>query len=60
MAVLRLAYKKVRELLSSNPVFPEGSAAACSDSPIDISAPDLIYTPEDDKAIDKFHRNTGM
>jgi hypothetical protein len=73
LAVLRLGYKKARELarrmglyrgelLLTHPKFPEGSAVACSDDehPVDISAPDLVYTAEDDKAIDIFNRNAGM
>jgi hypothetical protein len=73
IAVLRLAYKKGRELArrmricrgelpSGNPSFPDGDAAISTDArfPIDISAPEIIYTPEDDKAIDKYHRDVGM
>jgi alcohol oxidase len=50
------------ELPSGNPSFPDGDAAIRSDAkfPVDISAPDIVYTSEDDKAIDKFHRDVGM
>jgi hypothetical protein len=27
--------------------------------PVGISAPDLVYTKEDDEIIDRFHRDTG-
>jgi len=69
LAVLRLAYKKSREysrrmrfyrgdLLSGHPKFAEGAAVACSNEslPADIPAPNLVYTPEDDKALDTFHK----
>ncbi|EGO26056.1 hypothetical protein SERLADRAFT_491425 [Serpula lacrymans var. lacrymans S7.9] len=69
IAAFRLAYKKVREIVRRiplyrgeyqprQPVFPEGSAAACKEveGPVPIDAPDIVYTPEDDKAIEMFHR----
>jgi alcohol oxidase len=44
-----------------HPSFPEGSAAACGEAsgPVDMNAPDIIYTAEDDEAIDEFHRDYG-
>ncbi|KAH7923954.1 alcohol oxidase [Leucogyrophana mollusca] len=69
LAILRLAYKRMREWIRRmpdyrgeyqplHPVFPEGSAAACkeTDGPAAIDAPDIVYTSEDDKAIEIFHR----
>lgn len=49
------------EILSSHPRFPEYSAAITHTStmPVGISAPDLVYTKEDDEIIDRFHRDTG-
>jgi alcohol oxidase len=67
---LNFGYKKMREIFrrmpsyrgetpAGHPCFPEGSAAACGETtgPVDFNAPDLIYTAEDDEAIDRFHRN---
>ncbi|KAG1768033.1 GMC oxidoreductase-domain-containing protein [Suillus placidus] len=67
---LNFGYKKMREIFrrmpsyrgevtSGHPCFPEGSAAVCSESsgPVDLDAPDIIYTAEDDEVIDKFHRD---
>ncbi|KAG6378102.1 hypothetical protein JVT61DRAFT_13787 [Boletus reticuloceps] len=72
LAILRLAYKRMREwirrmphyrgeLQLQHPVFPAGSAAECkeTDRPIPIDAPDIRYTTKDDKAIDDFHRAAG-
>ncbi|KAH7915215.1 GMC oxidoreductase-domain-containing protein [Hygrophoropsis aurantiaca] len=69
LAILRLAYKRMREWIRRmpsyrgeyqplHPVFPEGSAAACKESngPAAIDSPDIVYTAEDDKAIETFHR----
>ncbi|KIJ67569.1 GMC oxidoreductase [Hydnomerulius pinastri MD-312] len=69
VAILRLAYKRMREWIRRmphyrgeyqprHPVFPGGSAAACRehDGPAPIDAPDIVYTVEDDKAIEDFHR----
>lgn len=49
------------EILSSHPKFPKGSAAETQSSamPVDITAPDLVYTKEDDEAIDLFMREIG-
>ncbi|KAG1784358.1 GMC oxidoreductase-domain-containing protein [Suillus plorans] len=67
---LDFGYKKTRELLrrmasyrgevaAGHPDFPEGSAAACREAsgPVDLNAPDIVYTTEDDEAIDRFHRD---
>jgi alcohol oxidase len=67
---LNFGYKKMREIFrrmpsyrgetpAGHPCFPEGSAAACGETtgPVDFNAPDLIYTAEDDEAIDRFHRD---
>ncbi|KAG2128374.1 GMC oxidoreductase-domain-containing protein [Suillus bovinus] len=67
---LNFGYKKTREISrrmpsyrgevpSGHPCFPEGSAAACSETsgPVNLNAPDIIYTTEDDEAIEKFHRD---
>lgn len=72
IAILRWAYKRSREILRrlpvyrgpvplSHPQFPEGSNAITTTetSPVDISAPKIIYTAEDDAAIDDYHRRTG-
>jgi alcohol oxidase len=69
---LDFGYKKTREILrrmasyrgevaAGHPNFPEGSAAACREAsgPVDLNAPDIVYTTEDDKAIDQFHRDIG-
>ena len=71
VASLRLGFKKAREyarrmpifdgeLLEGNPTFAKGSSAAYADSgPADISAPDIIYSADDDEAIDTYIRNFG-
>ncbi|KAF8896175.1 hypothetical protein BD779DRAFT_1668010 [Infundibulicybe gibba] len=69
LGVLRWAYKKGREFARrmavyrgefdlAHPLFPSGSAAAStiSDGPVEISAPDIAYSKEDDDAIDQYHR----
>ena len=44
----------------SHPTFAEGSGAAFKDSsPVEIDAPDVVYSDEDDKAIDDYHRNVS-
>lgn len=47
------------EIPAGHPHFPEGSAAACGETvgPVDLNAPDIAYTAEDDEAIDKFNRD---
>lgn len=72
LGVLRWAYKKSRELarrmdiyrgelVVGHPQFPEGSHASTQESAsvVEISAPDIVYTAEDDKAIDLYHRQFG-
>ncbi|KAG2095430.1 GMC oxidoreductase-domain-containing protein [Suillus discolor] len=67
---LNFAYKKMREILrrmpsyrgevpAGHPRFSDGSAAVCGETsgPMDLNAPDIIYTAEDDEAIDRFHRD---
>ncbi|KAG1750334.1 GMC oxidoreductase-domain-containing protein [Suillus paluster] len=67
---LNFGYKKLREIyrrMSSyrgeipafHPRFPEGSAAVCGEAtgPVELNAPDIIYTAEDDKVIEQFHRD---
>ncbi|KAG6881832.1 hypothetical protein C0992_013371, partial [Termitomyces sp. T32_za158] len=71
LGVLRWAYKRGRELarrmniycgefVLGHPNFPKGSQATTHDfsRPVGISAPDISYSAEDDKAIDEYHRNT--
>lgn len=50
------------EFALAHPEFAADSAAACNevDGPVPISAPDIVYSPEDDKAIDDFHRKFGQ
>jgi alcohol oxidase len=72
VAALRWGYKKSRELARrmgvyrgeftpGNPKFPVGSAALCNEAigPVAISAPDITYTPEDEKALETYNRNFG-
>ncbi|KAG2757782.1 GMC oxidoreductase [Suillus brevipes Sb2] len=67
---LNFGYKKLREIYrrmpsyrgevaAFHPRFPEGSAAVCGEvaGPVDLNAPDIIYTAEDDEAIEQFHRD---
>ncbi|KAG1740654.1 GMC oxidoreductase-domain-containing protein [Suillus lakei] len=70
IAPLNFGYKKMREIYRrmpsyrgevpvGHPCFPEGSAAVCGETtgPVDLNAPDLIYTAEDDEMIDRYHRD---
>ncbi|KAJ6520923.1 GMC oxidoreductase-domain-containing protein [Mycena vulgaris] len=70
LATLKWGYKKSRELarrleayrgeyLPGNPTFADGSEARCHDEamPVDVSAPDIVYTKEDDDAIEAYNRN---
>ena len=72
LVILRWAYKHAREigrrmefyrgeLQVGHPTFVEGSQAATQldDKPVDISAPKIVYSKEDDDAIDEFHRRSG-
>lgn len=47
------------EVAAGHPCFPEGSAATCGEAsgPVEVDAPDIVYTAEDDEAIDEFHRD---
>ncbi|KIJ67561.1 GMC oxidoreductase [Hydnomerulius pinastri MD-312] len=67
---LTMLYKKGRELMRrmpcyrgevapGHPQFAADSPALCkeADGPVPISAPDIVYSAEDDEAIDDFHRN---
>lgn len=49
------------EILSSHPEFAKGSAAETRSSamPVEITAPNIVYTKEDDEAIDQFNREIG-
>jgi len=71
IVTLRWAYKHLREigrrmevyrgdLEIGHPTFPEGSQAATKQAgtPVEISAPKIVYSKEDDGAIDAFHRRT--
>ncbi|KAG1799816.1 GMC oxidoreductase-domain-containing protein [Suillus plorans] len=70
MVPLNFGYKKTREIFrrmasyrgevtAGHPDFPERSAAACREvsGPVDLYAPDIAYTAEDDEAIDRFLRD---
>ena len=73
LVILRWAYKHVREigrrmefyrgdLQVGHPTFAEGSQAAThlTGVPVEISAPKIVYSKDDDDAIDEFHRRTGL
>ena len=73
LVTLRWAYKHLREigrrmqvyrgdLEIGHPTFAEGSQAATQQAgtPVEISAPKIVYSKEDDDAIDEFHRRTGL
>ncbi|KAG2121378.1 GMC oxidoreductase-domain-containing protein [Suillus cothurnatus] len=70
---LDFGYKKTREIFRrmasyrgeiavGHPDFPEGSAATCREAsgPVDLNAPDIVYTAEDDEAISQFHRDIAQ
>ena len=72
LVILRWAYKHVREISRrmefyrgevqvEHPTFAVGSQAAVhpTGTPVEISAPKIVYSKEDDDAIDEFHRRTG-
>ncbi|KAF9025566.1 alcohol oxidase, partial [Hymenopellis radicata] len=67
----RWAYKRQREYIRrmacykgdhapDHPQFPAGSPAAAAEllKPVDPTAPDIVYSKEDDEAIDAWHRQT--
>ncbi|KAL4080219.1 GMC oxidoreductase-domain-containing protein [Scleroderma yunnanense] len=69
LPLFSMLYKKTRELIrrlpcfrgevvSDHPEFPEDSAAACkkTEGPVPINASDIVYTPDDDKAIAEYIR----
>ncbi|KAJ7745760.1 GMC oxidoreductase-domain-containing protein [Mycena metata] len=69
LSLLRWAYKWSREMARrmdsyrgeyalEHPLFAAGSAAVCgkTDGPVSIDAPDIVYSAEDDEAIDNYHR----
>ncbi|KAJ7928797.1 GMC oxidoreductase-domain-containing protein [Mycena leptocephala] len=69
VAVLRWSYKWSREMARrmdsfrgefalEHPQFAAGSPAACikAEGPVPMSAPDIVYSAEDDEAIDRYHR----
>ncbi|THU99422.1 alcohol oxidase [Dendrothele bispora CBS 962.96] len=68
VAALRWGYKKGREILRrmpgfrgafvpAHPQFPEGSSAALNETgPVSLDAPNVVYSPEDDEAIDIYIR----
>ena len=49
------------DLQIGHPTFAEGSQAATqkTGTPVDIFAPKIVYSKEDDDAIDAFHRRSG-
>ena len=49
------------ELQVGHPNFAQGSQAAThpADTPVEISASKIVYSKEDDDAIDEYHRRTG-
>ena len=69
---MRWAYKHIREIARrtkfylgdvqvGHPAFPEGSQAATqpTGTPVEISASKIVYSKEDDDAIDEYHRRAG-
>ena len=73
LVILRWAYKHVREIArrmefyrggcqAKHPTFAPGSQAAIQQTgtPTEISASKIIYSKEDDDAIDEFHRRTSL
>ena len=72
LVILRWAYKHAREIArrmefyrgdcqAKHPTFAPGSQAAIQQAgtPVEISASKIIYSKEDDDAIDEFHRRTS-
>ncbi|EKM55565.1 uncharacterized protein PHACADRAFT_121157 [Phanerochaete carnosa HHB-10118-sp] len=69
LALLTWAYKHSREYarrmpsyrgeyVAGHPQFAEGSAALCHGEmrPVDVGAPNIVYTEDDEKAIDEYTR----
>jgi hypothetical protein len=50
------------DLQAGHPAFAEDSEAATQQTgtPVDISAPKIVYSKKDDDAIDEFHRRSGL
>lgn len=71
LGVLRWMYKKSREFARrmnvyrgeyaiDHPAFPDGSQAAIKvTEPVGIQTPNIVYSAEDDKAIDDYSRKMG-
>ena len=70
--ILRWAYKHIREIARrmefyrgdvqvGHPAFADGSQAATqpAGTPAEISAWKIVYSKEDDDAIDEYHRRIG-
>ena len=49
------------DIQDEHPTFAEGSQAATqpTGTPVEISAPRIVYSKEDDDTIDEFHRRKG-
>lgn len=50
------------EAKASHPQFPDGSGAACAEEQDPVQGGvvhDIVYTAQDDEAIDAFHRKTS-
>ena len=49
------------ELKAGHPTFAKGSKAATQQAatPVEASAPKIVYSKEDDDAIDEYHRRSG-
>jgi alcohol oxidase len=73
LVILRWGYKKSRELarrlkyyagdlVVGHPNFKPGSKAATSQSnaPTALTASEIVYSKEDDDAIDEYHRRTSL
>ena len=68
---LRWAYKHAREIVRrmefyrgevDHPAFAEDSQAAAqlTGTPVEVSASEIVYSKEDDDAIDEYHRCAGL
>ncbi|PPQ69188.1 hypothetical protein CVT25_006966 [Psilocybe cyanescens] len=71
LSVLAWGYKRAREVARrmkyfrgevavGHPQFPEGSGAAAGKdiNPVSLDAPPIVYTAEDDLAIDEYHKQS--
>ena len=72
MALLKWGYKRARELarrmgcyrgeyVANHPEFAKASVAVCQEEikPAAVDAPDLVYSEEDERAIDAYTRKFG-